>query len=73
TMELNQDAFNSNRILSTSASGSPIYSRINISNALHNLSITDESGQVIQISHENANILIKGGVVHKISSIIKSE
>jgi uncharacterized surface protein with fasciclin (FAS1) repeats len=48
-----------------------VYGELYISNAPHYLQITDQTGQVIDVSHSDANNLIDGGVMHKISSVIK--
>jgi uncharacterized surface protein with fasciclin (FAS1) repeats len=50
-----------------------VYGELDISNAPNNLQITDQTGQVITIDHNDANKLIEGGVMHKISSVIKHE
>ncbi|UCH13631.1 MAG: fasciclin domain-containing protein [Bacteroidales bacterium] len=50
-----------------------VYGELDILNSPGNLQITDQSGQVINVNHDNANKLIDGGVMHKISSIIKHE
>ena len=50
-----------------------VYGELDILNAPGNLQITDQSGQVIYINHDDANKLIDGGVMHKISSVIKHE
>jgi uncharacterized surface protein with fasciclin (FAS1) repeats len=50
-----------------------VYGELDILNSPNNLQITDQSGQVIFVNHNNANKLIDGGVMHKISSVIKHE
>ena len=50
-----------------------VYGELDISNSPNNLQITDQTGQVINVDHNDANTLIKGGVMHKISSVIKHE
>jgi len=32
--------------------------------------ITDASGQIINVPHDQANILVDAGVIHKISKVI---
>ncbi|HKM93524.1 MAG TPA: fasciclin domain-containing protein, partial [Prolixibacteraceae bacterium] len=49
------------------------YAKIIVNNNYNNLSITDLSGNVINIDHKNANLLVSKGVVHKISTVLKSE
>lgn len=50
-----------------------VYGELDILNVPGNLQITDQSGQDIRINHDDANKLIDGGVIHKISSVIKHE
>lgn len=50
-----------------------VYGELDISNAPNNLQITDQTGQVINVDHNDANTLTDGGVMHKISSVIKHE
>jgi uncharacterized surface protein with fasciclin (FAS1) repeats len=50
-----------------------VYGELYISNSLHNLQVTDQSGQVISVSHSDANNLIDGGVMHKIPGVLKYE
>jgi hypothetical protein len=37
---------------------------------VHNMVITDMTGQVIEVPHENANVLLRSGVLHKIPKVI---
>lgn len=46
------------------------YSQIAIQNAVHNMVITDASGQVIEIAHDQANQLVQAGVIHKIDKVL---
>ncbi len=46
-------------------------STVEIINSPENLSVKDLSGQVVTVEHENANILVRKGVVHKINSVLK--
>ncbi len=62
--------FDSERISSVSAAGT-FYSPINITNNVNNLTLTDQSGQVVNIDHSKADILVRKGVVHKISTVLK--
>lgn len=62
--------FDSERVLSTSAAGT-VYAPLMITNEVNNLTVKDHSGQVVQIDHSKADILVRKGVVHKISSVLK--
>jgi uncharacterized surface protein with fasciclin (FAS1) repeats len=44
---------------------------LNISNNVNNLRITDASGQEIAVNHEDADNVVRRGVVHKITSVLK--
>jgi uncharacterized surface protein with fasciclin (FAS1) repeats len=46
-------------------------STVNFVNTPNNLTITDLSGNVIQLDHADANVLVRKGVVHKINSVLK--
>ncbi|MBN1416924.1 MAG: fasciclin domain-containing protein [Bacteroidales bacterium] len=46
---------------------------LNITNTPNNLRITDASGQEVLLDHANANHLVRRGVVHKITSVLKSK
>jgi uncharacterized surface protein with fasciclin (FAS1) repeats len=46
------------------------YSQIDIQNSLHNMMITDASGQVITVVHDQANKLVQAGVMHKVSRVL---
>ena len=46
-------------------------STVNIVNSPNNLTITDLSGKVIQLNHNDANVLVRNGVIHKINSVLK--
>ena len=46
-------------------------STVQIANTPNNLTVTDVSGQVINVDHAAANILVQKGVVHKINSVLK--
>ncbi len=50
-----------------------VYGELDILNTPQNLQITDQSGQVINVGHSDANKLVERGVIHKISSVIKHE
>jgi len=45
--------------------------KLKVTNAPLKLSVTDVSGQVVDIDHKNANLLVRKGVVHKINSVLK--
>lgn len=62
--------FNSNRIDEVTTDGT-VYSTLQITNTLNNLTITDHSGQVVNVDHAKADFLVRKGVVHKISSVLK--
>lgn len=47
------------------------YKTLDFTNTLHNLSVEDLSGQSVSIDHNEANILIEAGVIHKINSVLK--
>ena len=47
------------------------YATLKFTNVLHNLSIEDRKGNVVQVNHSKANILVRKGVVHKIPSVLK--
>jgi len=47
------------------------YTTLNISNSLNNMSIEDNSGQVVNVDHSKANYLVRKGVIHKINSVLK--
>lgn len=69
---LKSGSYNTNFIDTISATGY-VYGQLNISNSKNNLQVTDETGQLININHNDANIIVEGGVLHKIPSIIKRE
>jgi uncharacterized surface protein with fasciclin (FAS1) repeats len=48
-----------------------VYTDLIISNSINNLTVTDHSGQVIQVDHAHANALVIKGVVHEITSVFK--
>lgn len=50
-----------------------IYSNLIITNNLNNLQVQDNSGQVISVSHANANTLAEYAVIHKITNCLKYE
>jgi uncharacterized surface protein with fasciclin (FAS1) repeats len=66
------DGVLSGQFQTSRTTGGAIYSSITITNTKDNLSITDHSGQVIALNHDaNANVLVRKGVVHKITSVLK--
>jgi hypothetical protein len=44
---------------------------LNITNNVNNLIITDASGQEVTVNHEDADHLVRRGVVHKITYVLK--
>lgn len=62
--------FSTNLISEVTPSGIK-YAPLKISNSLHNLTVEDLTGKVIKVDHAKANILVKKGVAHKISSVLK--
>lgn len=62
-------AFETNRTLVT-----PIgteYLTLKITNTLNNMTVEDNSKQMITVDHAKANFLVRKGVVHKINSVLK--
>ena len=62
--------FDSERVQSVTAAGTA-YAPLTITNSVNNLILTDHSGQVVTIDHSKADILVRKGVVHKISTVLK--
>ena len=62
--------FNTN-LTYKSDDGKTLNHKIKVTNSPGNLVITDVSGNEITVEHENANILTRKGVVHKINSVLK--
>lgn len=60
----------SNRVDSVTTAGI-VYANLKISNVKNALSVTDHSGQVVNVDHSKANILVRKGVAHKISTALK--
>ncbi len=48
----------------------PTYSELTIENAVGDLKVRDNSGQVISVDHSTANVLIHNGVGQKISKVL---
>jgi uncharacterized surface protein with fasciclin (FAS1) repeats len=48
-----------------------VYATLEFTNGVHNLSVRDKSGQVIDISHVDADVLVETGVLHKINTVLK--
>jgi uncharacterized surface protein with fasciclin (FAS1) repeats len=46
-------------------------SYLNITNAPGNLQVTDKTGQTVTVNHADADHLVRRGVVHKITSVLK--
>lgn len=49
------------------------YKTLYFTNSVHNLNVTDLSGQTISIGHNDANILMEHGVLHKIDAVLLYE
>ena len=49
------------------------YSKLDITNSVDNLQVQDNSGQIITVSHADANTLAKYAVIHKITNCLKYE
>jgi uncharacterized surface protein with fasciclin (FAS1) repeats len=62
--------FNTVSVAETTSSGTE-FNKLQISNSVNNLSVTDISGQQISVDHTKANLLVRRGVIHKISSVLK--
>jgi uncharacterized surface protein with fasciclin (FAS1) repeats len=62
--------FPTNRIEETTASGIE-YSTLTISNTPKNMVLTDHSGTEVAVNHADANSLVRYGVVHKITTVLK--
>ncbi len=45
--------------------------KVKVMNSPGNLSVQDVSGQVVQVDHSDANLLVRKGVVHKINKVLK--
>ena len=52
-------------------SGVTMNSTLKINNIFNNMTIQDHSGQVVNLDHSKANVLVRKGVVHKINSVLK--
>lgn len=61
--------FDSNSIEEVTATAINYY-KIDVNNIAQNLSVTDNSGQVVQVDHANANNLVRKGVIHKIDAVL---
>lgn len=62
--------FYTNKLAPVTPDG-PKYEPVIIQNDRYNLTITDNSGQVITVEHAKANNLAKQSVVHKINTVMK--
>ena len=47
------------------------YATVKITNTLNNMTVEDHSGQIVNVDHSKADILVRKGVVHKINSVLK--
>jgi uncharacterized surface protein with fasciclin (FAS1) repeats len=63
-------SYDSERIDSISTTGT-VYAKLKVNNVKNSLTITDHSGQVVTVDHSKADILVRKGVAHKISSVLK--
>ena len=69
---LRSGTFTTNRTYKDPIDGKTnLYSTVEITNSPNNLSVKDVSGQVINVDHADADILVRKGVVHKINSVLK--
>jgi uncharacterized surface protein with fasciclin (FAS1) repeats len=62
--------FTTARIESTSTAGT-VYSKLIIENNPGSIKVTDHSGKTIMVDHQDANVLVRYGVVHKIDNVLK--
>lgn len=62
-------AFQTNRIMVTPTGTE--YLTLKITNTLNNMTVEDNSKQIINVDHAKANFLVRKGVVHKINSVLK--
>jgi uncharacterized surface protein with fasciclin (FAS1) repeats len=67
---LNSGNFDTNQTYKDET-GTTVNAILKVVNTPGNLSIEDISGQVVNIDHADANILVRKGVVHKINSVLK--
>ncbi len=51
----------------------PKYRTLKVNNSLHNLTVTDASGQTVTVDHTQANNLAQKSAVHKINSVLRFE
>ncbi len=63
--------FDSNHIYYDSIQDAIVNEPLLIANELNNLTIEDVTGQIITLDHENANRLVRRGVMHKIDEVLK--
>ncbi len=66
-------AFSTNYTYSDTIDNVPqtVNATVEILNVPGNLSIVDRTGQVVRLEHEDAGILVRKGVMHKIQSVLK--
>jgi len=48
-----------------------LYSTVEVINSPNNLAVQDLTGKLVNIDHQDANILVRKGVLHKINSVLK--
>lgn len=63
-------AFDTQSIAEVTPTGT-VYNKLQVSNSTNSLKVTDNSGQIVTIDHNNANNLVRYGVIHKIPSVLK--
>jgi len=63
--------FETNHTYTDTIDNATLNATVEIMNSPDNLSIKDRTGQVVNVDHEDANILVRKGVLHKINSVLK--
>jgi len=63
--------YDSQRILIADAINGTTYVPLKIVNEENNLSVEDASGVIVKVDHEDANVLARKSVGHKINSVLK--
>lgn len=63
--------FNSNSIKEVTTQG-VVYHTLSVTNNINSLSVTDNSGKTVSINQNNANKLVRKGVIHKITTVLEN-
>lgn len=63
----------SSHLLDTVIGTDRIFEKLQIVNAVYNLTVTDKSGKQVAVSHGDANALVTTGVLHKIDAVLTIE